>query len=144
MPPRRRLAVVPPEPDERAPDLRDAVKSSIGAMSWLTDSDAALKSLAMRIAEEIETTIDRARELDDLYPEFRGLSGGTDAFKRLERLQAMCDITKTVASLAPQLQGVLRDLGGTPAARAAMKADKPVGGRLAQLRDSAASGQHNT
>jgi hypothetical protein len=49
----------------------------------------------------------------------------------------MCDVTKTVGWLGPQLQGVLRDLGGTPAARAAMKKDKPVGSRLAQLRDAA-------
>jgi len=41
------------------------------------------------------------------------------------------------------LQGVLRDLGGTPAARAAMKKDKPVGSRLAQLRDAAAGVDHS-
>ena len=54
----------------------------------------------------------------------------------------MCEVTKTVGWLGPQLQGVLRDLGGAPAARAAMKKDKPVGSRLAQLRDAA--GKHDS
>jgi hypothetical protein len=66
------------------------------------------------------------------------LAGDASAYKRLQKLEAMCEVTKTVGWLGPQLQGVLRDLGGAPAARAAMKKDKPVGGRLAQLRDAAA------
>jgi hypothetical protein len=49
----------------------------------------------------------------------------------------MCEVTKTVGWLGPQLQGVLRDLGGTPAARALMCKDKPVGSRLEQLRNAA-------
>lgn len=143
MPPRaRRLAAVRDgqEPArERAPDLRDAVRAAVDAMTWLTPTDQALRTLALRQAEEIEKAVDRAEELAELR---RDLAGDESAYKRLQKLEAMCDVTKTVGWLGPQLQGVLRDLGGTPAARAAMKSDKPVGSRLAQIRDAA--GQHNT
>ena len=143
MPPRsRRLAAVPkdaPATRERAPDLRDAVRATVDAMDWLTPTDEALKTLALRQAEEIEKAIDRAKELEELH---RDLAGDESAYKRLKKLEAMCEVTKTVGWLGPQLQGVLRDLGGTPAARAAMKKDKPVGGRLAQIR--AAAGQHDS
>ena len=141
MPPRaRRLASVPAEaPRERAPDLRDAVKSAVDAMDWLTATDQAMKTLALRQAEEIEKAVDRAEELAEAY---RDLAGDASAYKRLQKLEAMCEVTKTVGWLGPQLQGVLRDLGGTPAARALMKKDKPVGSRLAQLRDAA--GQHDS
>jgi hypothetical protein len=53
----------------------------------------------------------------------------------------MCDVAKLVGWLGPQLQGVLRDLGGTPAARKAMQHDKPIGGRLAQIRADDAARQ---
>lgn len=141
MPPRsRKLAAVPDEPPrERAPDLRDNVKTAIDAMTWLGPSDEGLKALALRQAEEIEKAVDRAEMLADLR---RDLAGDESAYKRLKALEAMCDVTKTVGWLGPQLQGVLRDLGGTPAARKAMKGDKPIGGRLAQLR--AAAGQHDS
>lgn len=140
MPPRRKLKAVPsPPPHERAPDLRDAVKAALSAMDWLGPSDDALKALALRIAEEIEKAIDRAEEFGELRREFAGDVG---AYKRLQKLEATCDVTKTVGWLGPQLQGVLRDLGGTPAARKAMRPDKPIGGRLAQLR--AAAGQHDS
>lgn len=137
MPPtRRKLTSVPKrQPRERAPDLRDAVKAAVDAMDWLTDSDQAMKTLALRQAEEIEKAVDRAEELAELR---RDLAGDESAYKRLQKLEAMCEVTKTVGWLGPQLQGVLRDLCGTPAARKAMKADKPIGGRLAQLRASAA------
>lgn len=144
MPRTRKLTAVPATPvtpaRERAPDLRDAVRAAVDAMDWLTATDGALRALALRQAEEIEAALDRAGELDELR---RDLVGEESAFKRLKALEAMCDVTKTVGWLGPQLQGVLRDLGGTPAARAAMKADKPIGGRLAQLRADAA-GQHDT
>jgi hypothetical protein len=140
MPARRRLAAVAAKPErERAPDLRDAVRAAVDAMDWLTASDGAMKTLALRQAEEIEKAIDRAEELEALC---RDLAGDESAYKRLRKLEAMCEVTKTVGWLGPQLQGVLRDLGGTPAARAAMKKDKPVGSRLAQLRDAA--GQHDS
>ena len=109
-------------------------------MGWLTKTDEAMKTLALRQAEEIEKAVDRAAELNELA---RDAAGDRDVFKRLKALEAMCEVTKTVGWLGPQLQGVLRDLGGTPAARAAMKKDKPVGSRLAQLRD-AASGEHHS
>jgi len=137
----RRLAAVPAEaPRERAPDLRDAVKSSIGQMSWCTPADAAMQALAQRLAQEIETAIDRAEEIAALQ---REAAGDLDVYKRLRNLEAMCSVTKTVGWLGPQLQGVLRDLGAAPGARKALTADKPVGGRLAQLR-AAAAGEHDS
>jgi hypothetical protein len=136
----RRLSAVPAEARDRAPDLRDAVRKAVDAMDWLTPTDEAMKALALRQAEEIEKAIDRADALADLR---RDLAGDDSAYKRLKNLEAMCEVTKTVGWLGPQLQGVLRDLGGAPAARKAMKDDKPIGGRLAQLRASAA-GQHDS
>lgn len=142
VPPRKLTPVpVPGEPArDCAPDLRDAVAAAVAAMTWLGPSDEAMKTLALRQAEEIEKAIDRAEELAELT---RELAGDMSAYKRLQKLEAMCEVTKTVGWLGPQLQGVLRDLGGAPAARAAMKADKPVGGRLAQLRADA-SRQHDS
>lgn len=133
----RRLAAVPDtqrEQREEPPDLRDSVRDSLSKMDWLADSDDAMKALVLRLAGEIEGALDRAREFADLQVEFADDPG---SYKRLQRLEAMCNVTKIVGWLGPQLQGMLRDLGGTPAARLAMKADKPVGGRLARLRDAA-------
>jgi len=140
VPPRRRLNPVPDKQRERSPDLRDAVKAAIDGMTWLSSSDRALAALALRQAEEIEKAVERAEEFEDLRREF---AGDMAAYKRLQKLEAMCEVTKTVGWLGPQLQGVLRDLGGTPAARKAMKDDQPVGGRLAQLRADAA-GKHDS
>ena len=135
MPPRRKLAAVPEKPArERAPDLRDAVKAAVDSMDWLTPTDQAMKTLALRQAEEIEKAVDRAEEAAAIL---RDCGGDPSVYKRLQKLEAMCEVTKTVGWLGPQLQGVLRDLGGAPAARKAMKPDKPVGSRLAQLRDAA-------
>ncbi len=139
MPPRK-LAAVTEEARDRAPDLRDAVKAALDEMTWLTPSDMAMKTLALRQAEEIEKAVDRAEELAVLQREF---AGDQSMFKRLQKLEAMCEVTKTVGWLGPQLQGVLRDLGGAPAARAALKVEKPIGGRLADLR-SAAARKHDT
>lgn len=141
MPPRKRLAAAP-DPKALQPrlGLREAVERSLAAMDWLTASDEALRVVAVRLAGEIETATDRAEELAVLVAEF---GGDRDMFRRLQKLEAMCDVTKVVGWLGPQLQGVLRDLGGTPAARAAMNPDRPVGGRLAQLRASAA-GKHDS
>jgi hypothetical protein len=138
----RRLAAVPePEkaPRERAPDLRDALKTAVDAMDWLTPTDDALKALALRQAEEIEKSTDRVAELQQLLDD---VNGDVDAYRRAQKLAASCDVVKTLATLGPQLQATLRDLGGTPAARALLKKDKPVGSRLAQLRDAA--GQHDS
>lgn len=136
MAPRNRLAVVP-DPvaqRDRPPDLRDAVRASVDAMDWLTPTDQAMRALALRQAEEIERAADRTEELAAIL---RDAGGNPDIYKRVEKLAAMCEMTKAVGWLGPQLQGTLRDLGGTPAARAAMKKDKPVGSRLAQLRGDA-------
>jgi hypothetical protein len=142
MPPRtRKLAAVPAEaPRERAPDLRDSVRATLGQMTWLTPADEAMKTLALRQAEEIEKAIDRAEEAAAIL---RDSGGDPSVYKRLQKLEAMCDVTKTVGWLGPQLQGVLRDLGGAPGARKQITADKPVGGRLAQLRADA-SGKHDS
>lgn len=138
MPPRRKLAAIPSTPPrERAPDLRDAVKSAVGQMTWLTPADEAMKTLALRQAEEIEKAVERAEEFAELR---RDLAGDESAYKRLQKLEAQCDLTKAVGWLGPQLQGVLRDLGGAPGARKSLDEGKKVGGRLAQLR--AATGEH--
>lgn len=132
MPPRRKLAVVASEPErEQAPDLRDAVRDAIDRMAWLGPSDDGMKALALRQAEEIEKAVDRAEEAAAIL---RDSGGDPSIYKRLQKLEAMCDVTKTVGWLGVQLQGVLRDLGGTPKARSELKKDKPVGSRLAQLR----------
>jgi hypothetical protein len=140
MPPKRQLKAVPDQPTrEPAPDLRDAVRTAVEAMDWLKDTDAAMRALALRQAEEIEKSVDRAAELAELR---RELAADDSALKRLRLLEAQCDLTKTVGWLGPQLQGVLRDLGGAPAARKAMRPDKPIGGRLAELRAAAEREDH--
>lgn len=110
-------------------------------MDWLTPTDQALKALALRAATEIEEAVDRSQLLRDLQRD----AGGDDSLhKRLKTLEAMCDVTKTVGWLGQQLQGYLRDLGGTPASRKAMREDKPIGGRLAQLRAAAGAGEDDS
>jgi hypothetical protein len=135
MPPRRNLAAVPKKSRKPSPDLRLSVASSVEAMVWLSDSDRALADVAMKLAEQIEEATERAALLEQLWSEVRG---DKPLSQKLAKLEAMCDLTKTVGWLGPQLQGVLRDLGGTPAARQAMQLDKPIGGRLADLRAAAA------
>ncbi len=139
VPPRKRnlaAVVAPPAPAHPAPpDLREAVAAAIEAMPWVAGSDTAVTALALRLAAEIETVGDRARELDELRIEF---GSDRDMYRRLQRLEAMCDQTKVVGWLGPLLQGVLRDLAGTPQARKALGADAPIGGRLAELRAEAA------
>lgn len=136
MPPgRRNLNAVPAQPlREQPPDLRDAVRDALEQMPWLDTPDGALKALALRLAAEIEGAVERAAEYAALR---RELVDDEGALRRLKALEAQCDATKAVGWLGPQLQGVLRDLGGTPAARKAFQPDKPVGGRLGQLRASA-------
>jgi hypothetical protein len=103
-------------------------------MPWLTPSDQALKALALRAATEIEEAVDRAQALRDLQ---RDAGGDESLHKRLKALEAQCEVTKTVGWLGQQLQGYLRDLGGTPAARKAFMPEAPVGSRLALLRSAA-------
>lgn len=128
-------------PKNTAPDLRDAVTEALGSMPWLTESDTAARVLALRMAEEIEATVDRARELSDLYSRF---GGDESVLKRLKRLEALCETTKVVGLLGPQLIAVLRDLGGTPATRRALQPDRPIGGRLAQLRANVDRGENDS
>lgn len=134
--PRRTLkAVAEQEQHPRPPDLRATLREALPKMTWLGPSDEALAALALRMATEIETAVERVAEFADL----RQAAAGDDyLLERIRRLEAMCDLTKTVGWLGPQLQGLLRDLGGNPAARKALQPDKPVGGRLAQLRQAAA------
>ena len=115
------------------PDLREAVLAAIEEMAWKQDSDCALVALAQHLATQIMETQDRAAELDALWGarEF-----GKSDHDRLRRLEAMCDVTKIVGWLGPQLQGVLKELGGTPTSRRLMKTDAPVGGALAAIRDA--------
>lgn len=117
-----------------APDLREHVETSIGRMNWLGPSDSALIALAKRYAEVIETAIDRAEALSDLYDD----PAANKAYeKRLQALEAQCEVVRVVVAVGPLLAAVLRDLGGSPSTRKALKPDNPVGGRLAVLRDAA-------
>lgn len=132
--PRRTLRAVKEPEHPRPPDLRATLREALPAMTWLGPSDEALKALALRLATEIEEAADRAATLADLRREAAGDDG---LMERLQRLEAMCEVTKVVGWLGPQLQGLLRDLGGAPGARKKLQPDKPVGGRLAQLRKAA-------
>lgn len=133
---RRNLAAVQDaQSTDRPPDLREAVKTAIGQMTWLTKADEAAVALAHKLADSIETAVERAEEYNDLRSEIESPL----LMKRLEKLEAQCDVAKAVGYLGQQLQMVLRDLYGTPASRKDMKLDKPVGGRLAQLRAAAGS-----
>lgn len=135
MPPKRKLTAVPavPKPTEAAPDLRDAVKTAIAAMNWLTPADEASMALAHKLADAIETAAARAEQ----YAALAGEIESQPLMKRLEKLEAQCDVAKAVGYLGQQLQTVLRDLYGTPVSRKDMKHEAPVGGRLAQLRTAA-------
>jgi hypothetical protein len=135
MPPRARklAAVAPPKP---AVKLRDSVDASIAAMAWLTPADEALADLARAIADQVDGAQERADLLSQAFDDFRG----DDAmYKRLRRLEALCDVAKVVASSSQPLLLALRDLQGTPAARKATPAVKEVGASLASLRAAASA-----
>lgn len=111
-------------------------------MDWLQDSDKALAALALRYATEIELAVDRSELLGELR---RDAAGDETLYKRLQKLEAMCDVNKTVGWLGPQLKDILRELGGSPASRKALQQqDKPIGGRLAQLRAAANPGEDDS
>ena len=128
---RQLSAVRQPKAKPPAPDLRAAVDAATSEMDWLTDTDKALVDLAKSYAQQIEEARERLALLDELWAEARGDRGLT---QKLSKLEAMCDVAKMIGWLGPQLQGVLRDLGGTPQSRKAMKPDQPIGGALAALR----------
>lgn len=94
---RRRLAAALESPArERAPDLRDAVRAAVEAMDWLTDSDQAMRTLALRQVEKIEKAIDRAEELAELR---RELAGDEGALRRLRvRGHQDCRVLRSPAS----------------------------------------------
>jgi hypothetical protein len=129
-----RVVSTPDDGRTRAPDLRDVVTSALDAMSWLSASDEAMKTLALRQAQEIEQAIDRAQELSDLY---ESGAGDRSVYDRLKKLEAFCEVTRVVATVGPQLQAVLRDLGGSPATRRALAPSDEVGSRLKTLRNAA-------
>lgn len=106
-------------------------------MPWARGTDDAIVALAKRLAAEIEQAVDRADEWAEIWAD---AAGDMSVVKRLQKLEAMCDVTKTVGWLGPQLQGVLKELGGTPQSRKAMQTDSPVGGALASLRNSLPGG----
>lgn len=134
MPPRRRLNAVKKSAEHpRPPDLREAVDAAVAAMPWAADTDGAIVALAKRLAAEIEQAVDRAAELADLMAQ---VGGDRSMFERLRKLEAMCDVTKSVGWLGPQLQGAMKELGGSPASRKAMQQTSPVGGAIAALRAS--------
>lgn len=115
----------------KPPDLSGAIRAAVADMEWLTLTDRALTALAIRQATEIETAVEQAAELRALAQD---LTGDDNALKRLVALEAAYNAAKVVSQLGPQLQAVLKDLGGTPAARRALQENKQVGGRLAHLR----------
>lgn len=134
----RNLSAVPkakrPAP---APDLRESVDAAIAEMDWLTDTDKSLADLARNYAAQIEESRERLDLINECWAEARGDRSLT---QKLQKLEAMCDVAKMVGWLGPQLQGVLRDLGGTPASRKAFKPDQPIGGRLSDIRARASRG----
>lgn len=141
MPPRARLSVVPERTQRRVSDLRDAVSAAQSDMAWLKPSDEALKMLAARMAEEIETAIDRAEEADEIYQQAKHAEGGTEIFTRLRRLETLCDVTEVVARVGPQLLAVLKELGGTPGSREKLTQAPGKGGKLQSLQNAAAGVQ---
>lgn len=86
--------------------LADAVADAVGAMPWLTASDAGAVRLAHTYAEQIDAV-----------------------------LQTGDDLARTKALyLGPHLLNALRALGGAPADRKALGVEEKTRGKLAQLR----------
>lgn len=111
--------------------LTRAVSDSLGAMPWHTPADGALRELALTLAQQIDDSRRRAEGFGSLESFFDPES---DAYFRLQKLEAWCDLAKTVGLLAPKLRDVLRDLGGAPGARQGMQAEDKPNGHLARLR----------
>jgi len=131
---RRKLAAVEdPVPPVR---LRASVDAAIAGMTWLTPSDLALADLARTIADQIDGAQERADLLQMAYAD-AGRDEGM--YKRLQRLEALCDVQRVVAANSQPLLLALRDLGGTPAARKVLDAAGKTGGKLAGLRADAAA-----
>lgn len=111
--------------------LRDEVERTLAGMSWLGETDAGLRALALKLAEEIDSARARAEEFGQLDGTFERRDPD---FDRLKRLEAWCDVAKTVSMLGPRLQSVLKDLGGAPAQRQLFETvDDEVTGRASRL-----------
>jgi hypothetical protein len=111
--------------------LRDQVEAALAEMNWLGPTDDALRAVALKLAEEIDSARARADEFKSLDGAFEH---GDPAFDRLRRLEAWCDVAKTVGMLGPRLRDVLKDLGGAPAQRKEMEIPgDEVTGRASRL-----------
>lgn len=133
---RGNLAAVPEKTYPSPPDLREALDEAITAMQWLTSQDLAMMALAKRYAHQIETAIERADELEELWTQAHKMGDERDLFrKRLERLEQQVEVTKLVGWLGPQLQGVLRDMGGAAMARKVVGKGSEGAKRLDGLRN---------
>jgi hypothetical protein len=132
---KRGLAAVPDSKRPAPPDLRDALAEALAAMQWNTTADNAMIALAKRYAQQIEEAVERAEELEQLWREAHRMGDERDLFrKRLERLEAKCEVDRMVGWLGPQLQGVIRELGGSSMARKSFGKGSEGGSRLDGLR----------
>lgn len=109
------------------PTLRSVTSAALDSMPWLTVTDAPLRAVALRLAEQI----DRAEERADTY---RTVQRADPLYHLPRALEAWCDVTRTVADLAPKLTTVLEKLGGTPAARRELDSQEPEGDLIEELR----------
>lgn len=107
-------------------------------MTWLGPSDQALCVLAYRLADEIQTAVDRADYLSELRDQAEDEGRAWEIDQQVKRLVKLCDVVACVDMLAPKLQAALTALGGTPVTRRALAPQLPeIGGSLAQLRANA-------
>jgi len=90
-----------------SPNLVTSVRKSVKAMHWLSESDQAAVDLAIRYAKQIE----------------QAASAGDEAHA-----------AKMIGWVGPQLLNTLRSLGGTPADRKALGAERQTKSRLAEIR----------
>ena len=90
-----------------SPNLVASVRRSIKGMHWLEESDKAAVDLAIRYAKEIEAAAD---------------SGDS------------AESAKVIAWMGPHLLNALKSLGGTPAERKALGAERQAKSRLAEIR----------
>ncbi|HEU4543565.1 MAG TPA: hypothetical protein VFR23_20705 [Jiangellaceae bacterium] len=114
--------------------IRASVVHAISKMDWLTESDAGLRALAIRLATEIELVADRAKELAALQ---REVGDDGELYQRIARLEAQCDAVKVLGWLGPQLHKAMVDLGGAPESRKRIALEGEESLRLKKLREAA-------
>lgn len=90
-----------------SPNLTTSVRKAVKAMHWLDESDKAAVDLAIRYAKEIEAAADSGDEAHS---------------------------AKMIAWMGPHLLNALKSLGGTPAERKALGAERQAKSRLAEIR----------